>query len=55
MNKFTRGLIIGGVIGAAIGLTGLKNYDWMQKKVFKPSRRAMRKAGRFMNDMANMM
>jgi len=55
MNKFTRGLIIGGVIGAALGLTGMKNSTWVQKNVWRPSRRAIKKASRVMSDVAGMM
>ena len=55
MNKFTRGLLIGGVIGAALGLTGMKNSAWMQKNVWRPSRRAIKKASRVMSDVASMM
>jgi len=54
MNKFTRGLLIGGLIGAALGLTGIRNSEWMQKKIWKPSRKAIRKASRVMNDVAGM-
>ena len=55
MNNFTRGLIIGGFIGAALGLTGMKNSDWIQKNFWKPSRKAIKRASRVMNDVAGMM
>ena len=55
MNNFTRGLIIGSFIGAALGLTGMKNSSWVQKNVLRPSRKAIRKASRVMNDVAGMM
>lgn len=55
MNNFTRGLLIGGVVGAALGLTGFTNSDWVQKKFLKPSRKAIKKASKVMNDVAGMM
>jgi len=55
MNNFTRGLIIGGFIGAALGLTGIRNSSWVQKNVWRPSRRAIKKASRVMSDFAGMM
>ena len=55
MNNFTRGLLIGSFIGAALGLTGIKNTAWMQKNVFRPSRKAIKKASRVMNDVAGML
>ncbi len=55
MNNFTRGLLIGGFLGAALGLTGAVNSDWVQKKVWKPSRKAIKKASRVMSDVAGMM
>ncbi len=55
MNNFTRGFIIGGFIGAALGLTGMKNSDWVQKNFWKPSRKAIKKASRVMSDVAGMM
>lgn len=55
MNNFTRGLIIGGFLGATLGLTSMKNSDWVQKNFWKPSRKAIKKASRVMNDVAGMM
>lgn len=55
MNNFTRGLLVGGFLGATLGLTGMVNSDWLQKKVWKPSRRAIKKASKVMNDVAGMM
>jgi len=55
MNNFTRGLIIGSFIGAALGLTGIKNSSWVQKNVWRPSRRAIKKASRVMSNVAGMM
>ena len=55
MNNFTRGLIIGGVVGAALGLTGMKNSEWMNKKVLRPSRRAIKRASKLMSEVASMM
>ena len=55
MNNFTRGLVIGSLVGAALGLTGMKNSSWVQKNVWKPSRRAIKKASKVMNSVAGMM
>ena len=55
MNNFTRGLLIGGFIGAALGLTGIRNSDWVQKNVWRPSRKAIKRASRVMNNVASMM
>ena len=55
MNNFTRGLLIGGLVGAALGLTGMKNSEWMNKKVLKPSRKAIKRASRVMSEVASMM
>ena len=55
MNNFTRGLLIGGFIGAALGLTGMKNSAWMKRNVLRPSRKAIKKASRVMSDVAGMM
>lgn len=55
MNNFTRGLLIGGFVGAALGLTGMKNSDWMKKKFWKPSRQAIKKASKVMSEVASMM
>lgn len=55
MNNFTRGLLIGGLVGATLGLTGVVNSDWLQKNFWKPSRRAIRKASKVMNNVASMM
>lgn len=55
MNKFTRGMIIGSVVGTTIGMLGISNNVWMKNNVLKPSRRAIKKASKIMNDVANIM
>ena len=55
MNKFTRGMIIGSVVGTTIGMLGVNNNMWMKKNVLKPSKRAIKKASKVMNDVAGMM
>ena len=55
MNNFTRGLIIGGFVGATLGLTGMLNSSWVQRNFIRPSRKAIKKASRVMNDVAGMM
>ena len=55
MNNFTRGLLIGGFVGAALGLTGMKNSEWMNKKVWRPSRKAIKRASKVMSEVASIM
>jgi hypothetical protein len=55
MNSFARGIIVGSMVGATIGALGANNNVWMRKNVIKPSRRAMRRASRVMNDVAGML
>lgn len=55
MNNFTRGLLIGSIVGTALGMTGAGNSVWMKKKVWKPSRMAVKKVSKVMNEVANMM
>ena len=55
MNNFTRGMIIGSVVGTTLGMIGVNNNPWMRKNVLKPSKRAIKKAGKVMSDVAGMM
>lgn len=55
MNNFTRGLLLGGIVGTALGLSGIGNSAWMKKKVWKPSRQAIKRASKVMNEVASMM
>ncbi len=55
MNNFARGLLVGSIVGTALGLTGVGNSDWMKKKVWKPSRQAIKRASKVMNEVASMM
>ena len=55
MNRFTKGIIAGSVIAAALGITGMTNSRWMKRRVFRPSKSAARKVARMMNEIANMM
>lgn len=55
MNNFTRGVIIGSIVGTAIGATSVSNKVWMKKNVIKPSKMAIKKASRVMNDVAGML
>lgn len=55
MNNFTRGLLIGGLVGTALGLTGMGNSEWVRRNFLKPSRKAIRKASKVMGDVAKMM
>lgn len=55
MNSFTRGIIVGSMVGATIGMMGANKNVWMKKNVIKPGRRAMKKASRVMNDVAGML
>ena len=55
MNNFTRGIIVGSVVGTTLGMFGLNSNTWMRKNVLKPSRRAIKKASKVMNDVAGMM
>ena len=54
MNRFTKGIIAGSVIAAALGITGMTNSRWMKRRVFRPSKSAARKVARMMNEIANM-
>ncbi len=54
MTNFTRGLLIGGLVGATLGLAGMMNSDWVQRNVWKPSKKAIKRASRVMNDAADM-
>ena len=55
MNNFTRGIIIGSVVGTAIGAATASNSMWMKKNIVKPSKNAIKKASRVMNDVAGML
>ena len=55
MNRFTKGIITGSIIAAALGITGMTNSRWMKRRVFRPSKTAARKVARMMNEIANMM
>ena len=55
MNNFTRGIVIGSIVGTAIGAATMNNRMWMKKNVIKPSKNAIKKASRVMNDVAGML
>ena len=55
MNNFTRGIIVGSIIGTAIGATSVSNKMWMKKNVINPSKYAKKKASRVMSDVAGML
>ena len=55
MNNFTRGMVVGSIVGTAIGMFSAGNSKWMDKNVLKPSRHAIKKATKVMNDVVNMM
>lgn len=55
MNNFTRGIIIGSVVGTALGAASASNNMWMKKNIVKPSKNAIKKASRVMNDVAGML
>lgn len=55
MNNFTRGMIVGSVVGTTLGMIGVNNNQWMKKNVLKPSKRVIKKVGKVMNDVAGMM
>lgn len=55
MNNFTRGLLVGSIVGTALGMSGVGSSMWMKKKVWKPSRKAIRRASKVMSEVASMM
>mgnify|MGYP003449605672 CR=1 FL=1 len=44
MNNFTRGIIIGSIVGTALGAVSANNSVWMRKNIVKPSKNAIKKA-----------
>ena len=54
MSHFTKGIIAGSVIAAALGVTGMANSRWMRKRVWRPSRSAAKKISKLMAEVANM-
>ena len=55
MNNFTRGIIIGSIVGTALGAATASNSMWMKKNIVKPSKNAIKKASRVMSDVAGML
>ena len=55
MNNFTRGIIIGSIVGTAVGAASVSNSMWMKKNIVKPSKNAIKKASRVMSDVAGML
>lgn len=55
-NGFTTGMVLGGVIGAAIGMaTSDKNTNGSRKRVMRRGRTMLRRAGSMMSNMADFM
>ena len=55
MNNFTRGMVIGSIVGTAVGMISKTNSKWMKNSVLKPSKHAIKKATKVMNDVVDMM
>ncbi len=55
MNNFTRGMVIGSIVGATIGMVSKTDNKWIKNDVLKPSKHAIEKATKVMNDVVDMM